>query len=39
MDYEMELYEQLQEVEAELALHGITLVRQNDGTLELSYSV
>lgn len=23
MDYEMELYEQLQEVEAELALHGI----------------
>ena len=24
MDYEMELYEQLQEVEAELALYGIT---------------
>ena len=24
MDYEFELYEQLQEVEAELALHGIT---------------
>lgn len=24
MDYELELYEQLQEVEAELALHGIT---------------
>ena len=24
MDYEMELYDQLQEVEAELALHGIT---------------
>lgn len=24
MDYEMGLYEQLQEVEAELALHGIT---------------
>ena len=24
MDYEMELYEQLQEVECELALHGVT---------------
>ena len=24
MDYEMDLYEQLQEVESELALHGIT---------------
>ena len=24
VDYEMELYEQLQEVECELALHGIT---------------
>ena len=25
MDYEFELYEQLREVDAELALHGITL--------------
>ena len=39
MDYEEELYEQLQEVEAELALHGITLVRKNNVTLELSDSV